>query len=125
MDIRDFAGVNNLFEKPNGEKMSHQELYTKVVNGIGLEVCEKYIPVSIEKLRDALQVDPHLNSIALKKWDNAANRAFRHTFRLIKVDTISLSEAVCTLKQAARMLVERDYPEYTEYTEMQKEKTFI
>lgn len=122
MNIKDFAGVNNLFEKPNGEKMSHQELYTKVVKGIGLEVCEKYIPVSIEKLRDALQVDPHLNTIELKKWDNAVNRAFRHTFRLIKVDTISQSEAVCTLKQAARMLVDRDYPEYTE---MQKEKTFI
>lgn len=110
MNIKEFAGVNAILEKPNGEKMSHKELFTSVVNGIGLEVCEAYMPASIEEIRAALEEDPHLNTIKLEKWDRMAP-IFRHNFRRIGVSTSSLSDVVCTLKQAARMLVERDFPD--------------
>lgn len=110
MNIKEFAGVNSVHEKPNGDKMSHEEIFTKVVNGIGLDVCKHYMPASIEVLRDALEKDPHLNNIKLEKWDRM-HEQFRHVFRRIKVNQLSLSDTVCTLKQAARMLVERDYPE--------------
>jgi hypothetical protein len=113
MNIKEFAGINAVHEKPNGDKMSHEELYTKVVNGIGLEVCERYMPASIEVMRDALEKDPHLNTIKLEKWDRL-HPAFRYTFRRIGVNVFSLSETVCTLKQAARMLVARDYPDTAE-----------
>ncbi|MCC2248909.1 hypothetical protein JUJ52_02920 [Virgibacillus sp. AGTR] len=112
MNIKEFAGVNALNEKSNGEKMSHEELFTKVVNGIGLEVCENYMPVPIEELRNALEKDPHLNNIKLKKWDNM-HGVFRHTFSRINVNRLTMSDINCTLKQAARMLVERDYPRVT------------
>lgn len=123
MNIKEFAGVNSLLEKPNGEKMSHEELYTKVVNGIGLEICEGYMPVPIEELRDALREDPHLNTIPLRKWDNM-HIAFRHVFRRIKVNRLSMSDMNCTLKQAARMLVARDYPEVCE-TEQENERVLV
>lgn len=110
MNIKEFAGVNSVHEKPNGDKMSHEELYTKVVNGIGLEVCEIHMPASIEVLRDALEKDPHLNNIKLEKWDRM-HPAFGSAFRRIRVNSFSLSDTVCTLKQAARMLVARDYPD--------------
>lgn len=90
--------------------MSHEEVFSKVVNGIGLDVCAMYMPASIETLRDALVKDPHLNNIKIKEWDRMHD-LFRHAFRQIGVNRLSLSDTVCTLKQAARMLVVRDYPE--------------
>jgi hypothetical protein len=110
MNIKEFAGVNAILEKSNGEKMSHKELFTKVVNGIGLNVCEPYMPASVEDIRAALEEDPNLNNIKLEKWDRM-HPIFRHNFHRIGVNTLSLSDTVCTLKQAARMLVERDFPE--------------
>lgn len=110
MNVKEFAGVNSIYEKPNGEKMSHDELYTKVVNGIGLALCEIHMPASIEDIRDALAEDPHLNNIKLEKWDRM-HPSFRSAFRCIGVNVLSLSDTVCTLKQAARMLVARDYPD--------------
>lgn len=112
MNVKEFAGINAAYEKPNGDKMSHEELYTKVVNGIGLEICERYMPASIEVLRDALATNPHLNNIKLEKWDRM-HPTFRYAFRRIGVNALSLSDTVCTLKQAARMLVARDFPEVT------------
>lgn len=120
MNIKEFAGVNALLAKPNGEKMSHEELYTKVVNGIGLEICERYMPASIKELRDALEEDPHLNTIPLQRWDNM-HITFRHVFRRINVNRLSMSDMNCTLKQAARMLVARDYPEIGEREPEKKE----
>ncbi|WP_454266305.1 hypothetical protein [Rossellomorea marisflavi] len=35
---------------------------------------------------------------------------FRFCYRRIRVNVLSTSDVVCTLKQAARMLVERDFP---------------
>ncbi|MCR6108623.1 hypothetical protein HXA34_20235 [Salipaludibacillus agaradhaerens] len=107
MNIKEFAGINSVMEKPNGEKMSHEELYTKVVNGIGLDVCERYMPATIEELSEALKKDPNLNNIPLKKWDNMSGY-FHHVFRRIKVNQVSLSDTVCTLKQAAKMLVVKE-----------------
>ncbi|WP_078598589.1 hypothetical protein [Evansella clarkii] len=121
MNIKEFAGINSVYEKPNGEKMTHEELYTKVVNGIGLDTCATFMPVSIEELRDALEEDPHLNTISIKKWDDMHN-IFRPYFHRIGVNTLSLSNTVCTLKQAARMLVAREYPETSAG---EKEKTAV
>lgn len=110
MNIKEFAGVNAIYEKPNGEKMSHKELYERVVNGIGLEVCARYMPTSIEEIRIALKVDPHLNNIELERWTRMEH-PFRFCYRRIRVNVLSTSDIVCTLKQAARMLVKRDFPE--------------
>ncbi|MGX1195776.1 hypothetical protein [Metabacillus sp. SLBN-84] len=107
MNIKEYAGLNSVNERSNGEKMSHEELFTKIVNGIGLDTCARYMPASISTLRKALETDPHLNNIKLEKWDRM-HPSFRHTFRRIGVRSLSLSDTVCTLKQAARMLVERD-----------------
>lgn len=119
MNIKEFAGVNAVHEKPNGDKMSHEELYAKVVNGIGLEVCAHYMPASIMVLRDALEKDPHLNNIKLEKWDRM-HPAFGSAFRRIRVNAFSLSDTVCTLKQAARMLVARDYPDVAQTVTVEK-----
>ena len=107
MNIKEFVGVNSIYEKPNGEKMSHGEVYTKVVNAIGLDACAQFMPASVEKLRDALQEDQYLNTIPLRKWDDM-HFAFRSVFARINVRP-TMSEMNCTLKQAARMLVAREY----------------
>lgn len=120
MNIKEFAGINAQFETPNGEKMSHEELYTKVVNAIGLSGCAVYIPATPEELRAALRVDPHLNNIPLKRWDDQYG-SIRRALAYKQITQVSLSQAVCVLKQAARMLVERDYPEDFTKTEPEYE----
>lgn len=110
MNLKEYAGVNSIYEKPNGEKLTHEEVYTKIVNAIGLNTCAGYMPISIEKLKTALEKDEHLNTIQLKKWDDM-QPIFRYELGRIGINTHSLSDTVCTLKQAARMLVAREYPE--------------
>lgn len=110
MNIKAFAGVNDVCEKPNGEKLPHEELFTQVVNGIGLDTCERYMPVTTEKLRDALEKDLHLSTIKLKEWE-AIHFLFQPMFDRIGVSQLSKSDMTCTLKQAARMLVARNYPD--------------
>ena len=122
MNIKQYAGVNALNEKKNGEKMPHEELFTKVVNGIGLDFCKPYMPVTTDELRDALKKDPHLNNIKLKKWEDM-HAQFSHAFHYIGVNRLSMSDMTCTLKQAARMLVAEEYPEA--YAEMQQKAQLV
>lgn len=120
MNIKEFAGINAQFETPNGEKMSHEELYTKVVNAVGLSSCAVYIPATPEELRAALRVDPLLNTIPLKRWDDQYS-SIRRVLALQNITRVSMSQANCVLEQAARMLVERDYPQDFTKTEPEYE----
>lgn len=44
--------------------------------------------------------DPHLNDIPLSKWDNLSGTVLRSGF--------SLSDCVCTLKEAAKQIIEEN-----------------
>lgn len=104
MNIKEFNGLNSLNKKEDGTEMSHEEIYSNVVNAIGLHVIERYLPVSKEEIKKALEKDEHLNNIPLEMWDQRHN-AFKSHFVRIGINRISLSDTVCTLKQGARMLV--------------------
>lgn len=79
--------------------------YTEIVNQIGLEYLKNFMPCSIDILKDQYNKgNIHFNSNEYKKpydlrhWDLEANR--------LPVYNSSLSQRVCILKQAARMLCE-------------------
>lgn len=103
MNIKQFNGINSFGENPiTGYKMPHDEIYSNVANAIGLESLEAYIPATKEEIQKALEADPHLNNIPLGKWD-MMHVPMRQEFKKIGITTLSLSDTVCTLKQAARL----------------------
>lgn len=77
--------------------VEHARKYEELAKKIGIEKILPLIPVSPSKVRQALERgDRHLNSISLRKWDNAAlNLSLRER-------GLSLSEGVCVLKHVAK-----------------------
>jgi hypothetical protein len=106
--LKDFVGVNSVYEKPDGTKMSHSEVYQTVVNAIGLARCTAYLPADRVTLKQKLAEDKHLNNIPLKKWDYAKELGFGRELQRIGISIFSLADIVCTLKESARMLVKQE-----------------
>jgi hypothetical protein len=106
--VKSFCGVDGSYCRPDGTVLSHEEVFTTVVNAIGLDVCKKYIPATKQEIETALENgDYHLNTIPLVKWD-ARHSLLASEFRRIGINTFSLSDTVCTLKQAARLWAAQD-----------------
>lgn len=105
--IKQFVGIDTLCRKEDGTEMKHDEIYTKVVEAIGLEVCEELLPVKKEMLVMALKNDDiHFNTIPLKLWDVKFPFVKREA-RKVGITSMSMSEGVCILKQSARMAIEQ------------------
>jgi hypothetical protein len=81
--------------------------YGEIVNTVGgprAFAC----PFTDEQVREALAAgDEHLNTLPLKRWDSFAGILPPGTSRALKErgDYLTLSVAVCLLKEAARMRV--------------------
>lgn len=74
--------------------IEHAKKYEELAQKIGVEQLKALIPATPEQVRTALsRGDKHLNTIKLKKWDDA-------TFE-IRVPGLSISEKVCILKHVA------------------------
>lgn len=104
MNIKKYLGLNSLNKKENGEKVTHKEKYTQIVNDIGIETCKQYLPTDLKTIKKAYKEDKNLNNIDLEKWV-MKHDTFKHEFYNIGINSISLSDTVCTLKQAATMLI--------------------
>jgi hypothetical protein len=77
--------------------VEHARKYDELAKKIGIEKITPLIPVSSAKVRQALERgDKYLNTISLRKWDQAAlNLSLRDR-------GLSLSDGVCVLKHVAR-----------------------
>ena len=69
---------------------------------------KKMVETSIGKERIRKSVDPNFNDIPLKEWDTLSNFLGPSTNTKLKEcgDYLTLSTAVCILKEAARQLKE-------------------
>jgi hypothetical protein len=105
ISIEKFLKINSSNELENGKKLTHEEIYSSIVNSIGLKRCIIYLPATKEEIKKALKTDKHLNNIPLKKWDNQ-HYSFKRELLRIGINYSSLSDTVCTLKQAAKMYTE-------------------
>lgn len=75
--------------------IEHAKKYEELAQKLGIEKLKSLIPVSPEKIRTALERgDKYLNTIPLRKWDDAA-KGFVYP-------GLSLSEKVSALKHVAR-----------------------
>lgn len=63
----------------------------------------------IERLKDAFAADKYLNNIPMKKWDKLSEliprRVCLHICKANQTNGLSLSDRVCTLKEAARQII--------------------
>ena len=105
------------------DNMSHDEMYTVIVNGLGYENVKKFVPFSVKEITNALaKGDKHLNTLWLRKWDDASGyetvtRLNRQNYVLTGtglasyvrqkgINAFSLAELVCILKRCAVMEAE-------------------
>lgn len=110
--IKQYIGLNSFYKKPDGSEMTHKEIYTKLVNDIGLNNIIPYIPATKSEIEQSLQTDPYLNTIPIEKWTNQHDAFIqRGLFRSLGITHSSLSETVSLLKEAARIWVEQDTPQ--------------
>ena len=102
-NMNQFLGLNSFGKREDGTEMTHEEKYTTIVNAIGLNAFIPCIPATKEQIQEALKTDEHLNNIPLKKWDNM-HCSVGYLFNAkLGINTYSLSQTVCALKQAASM----------------------
>lgn len=107
MNVYEFAGCNNAQVRPDGTKMHYREVFTKVVNAIGLERLIPYIPATLEQIQQAVYDDQYLNNIKGVKLDDWRPDAVAQLMVSVGITSIAKAQIVCTLKQAARMWAEQ------------------
>lgn len=107
MRLKEFNKVNSVNQKENGEIMSHEEFYSNVVNGIGLERLVQLLPATKEQMKRSIKLHGNLSGIKLQVWDSACPALASYIHR-IKVKRLSLCEGVCILKQTAMMYLEAE-----------------
>lgn len=99
------AAVEQVQHVPTPEEMAmtpgeveHAKKCEAIAQRIGIDILRELIPASPEKIRRALdRGDKHLNSIPLRKWDQAAAR-----IPYLPGKGLSLGEKVCALKHVAK-----------------------
>ena len=104
MTINEAIGIKSVSE------VSHEEKYTRLINAVGgLDAVIPCIPFSLIHIKQALEnYDEHLNTLPLKTWDFAAEKAKDLMYRKAHITCSSLAERVCLLKEAARQWALRD-----------------
>lgn len=106
MTLKDFANVDSLYrDKSTRETIEWHDYMARVIEKLGLENIKPHIPFDLNLVRENLKTDEHLNNLRLKDWDNAANN-LSYLFIRKGITIFSVSERVCVLREAARMLCE-------------------
>ena len=122
MTFNEFIGVRNAnIDIETGVELPHQYIYRRAIMRFGgLDAIKPLIPFSLEEIKKALaKGDEHLNTLEMRRWDNAsgfycqgsecriAPSPIWNLYREHHVTSASCSQGVCLLKEAARMLAER------------------
>lgn len=108
MNVKEFCGVDSFNCKPDGTEMTHFQKYAKVVDTIGLSNLIPLIPADLETVKMKLKEDRYLNNIPLKKWDINIPVTRSLMNRQCGINVSSMSDAICVLKTAAEIWVQKE-----------------
>ena len=127
MTLKAFAGVDSFYRDIETEmEISHTEYMHRIIDKLGLENIARYIPFDIDYLKEKLKKDKNFSDTEIQAWDVAAgfipqiNRKthtleYNHShsglaylFINNRITCFSVSEGVCVLKEAAKILCERE-----------------
>lgn len=105
MTLKEFANVDSFYNDiETGEPVPFEQYMRRIINKLDVYQIKRYLPFDIEVIEEKLKEDVNLNNLALKEWDRKADE-LRYYLVQNGITTHSLSERVCILKEAARMLV--------------------
>ena len=85
----------------------HHAYYLEMAQHAGF--TKNNLPVSVDKIRKALETDEHLNNIPLHLWDSRVTPSVRQAIGRVNIAkegrcVSSLSDGVCALKALAKHL---------------------
>ena len=85
------------------DDQEHNKYYSTVVEYIGYEEVLKILPFAWAEICRALyRGDEHFNTLHIPQWDRQTTLVRRLLYNK-GIDTSSISECVCILKECARM----------------------
>ena len=87
----------------------HYDKYEALCNKYGVKWNSPFLVNSVEQLKRLYDEVEHLINIPLRRWDALANCFLCHYNR----NGLSLAEAVCMQKHAARRLLEKTYSDFS------------
>lgn len=130
MTLNEAIGIKyGMYDVKTGGEVSLAERCRRAIEFLGgLDEVAKFIPFPVEILREKFKEDPNLDNTSLSTWDKAAGfrcgtwrNAGRQKYQCLLVrggiwelyekhgiTSASCDNGVCLLKEAARMLVERE-----------------
>lgn len=122
MTLKEAIGVHRCdIDSKTGERLTHSGIYGRAIDLLGgLDAVAQYIPFPMDVIRRALKTDPYLNNTPIRRWDAAAGfqvsrgdcwptgGGLWYLCREHGIRSMSCSEGVCVLKEAARRLVARE-----------------
>ena len=127
MTLKEFAGVNCFYRDIETEReISHTKYMRRIIDKLGLENIARYIPFDIDYLKEKFKRDKNFNNTQMQALDAAAgfiphiNRKthtleYNHAHNGLaclfidnRITCFSVSEGVSVLKEAARILCERE-----------------
>ena len=104
--LEEGSARSKIRKSEGGLKMekTHEETYRELNEKFGVAwACDtpKLVGVTLNELAEKIKEDEHMNNIPLRSWDQLAT----HFMVVNPGHGLSLGEAVCMQKQAARDLV--------------------
>lgn len=127
MTLKEFAGVDSFYRDIETEReISHTEYMHRIIDKLGLENIARHIPFDIDCLKEKFKRDKHFNNTAMQVWDvaagfiphidrkthtleyNQSHSGLAYLFIANRITCFSVSEGVSVLKEAARILCERE-----------------
>ena len=127
MTLKAFTGVDSFYRDIETEmEISHTEYMHRIIDKLGLENIARYIPFDIDYLKEKLKKDKHFNNTEIQAWDvaagfipyinrkthtleyNLSHSGLAYLFINNRITCFSVCEGVCVLKEAAKILCERE-----------------
>ena len=128
MTLKEFANVDSFCrDLDNGNKLEWRDYMARVINKLGIENIEPYIPYDMETLMKRFRNgDVHFNETDIRVWNNAGGFIRQIDRKTGKMDYAfsryglgnllvrngirwySPADTVCILKETARILCERE-----------------
>ena len=120
MTIKEFAGIKKCdIDAKTGERLTHQEMYRRIINKLGYSDVKKCIPFTLSEIEDMYERDEYMN-FKMSKWDAASGVAcgsrgasvvytpLVFVYKNNGITSFSQSEGVCILKECAIMWLEEE-----------------
>lgn len=127
MNLKEFAHIDSLYrDLDTGHEIPWKDYMRRVIGKLGLENIKPYLPFGLDYLKEKLKDDVNLNNTNIRSWDFAsgfiphinrktkvleyerAHGGIGYLFVRNGITCYSVSDCVSVLKEAARMLVERE-----------------